>query len=502
MDGPRFDRWTRMLASAPSRRGLLKGVIGAVAAGLLGAEAEDAEAARSCQRCGKNGQCTPLKNGTSCGDCGVCAGGACVANPSGCESCKVCNTSTFHCDPRPDATACGECGSCQGGRCRAQKDKCSHCASCTATRDRTYICKSRCTHGDRCCPDPDNHCVAADACCNDADCPECQSCVDDACKPNPDNEGKDCGGSSCSVCKNGQCVAKADNFECPGGLCCGGACRAGAACCDDDGCPECGTCVNFACERTAKNGTTCGNTPSCHVCADGECVSRADGFACIGVNGTCCGGFCCVGNQSCCSGSCCDGTCILGFCCPTTSFAAATIDEAAVAAGAEVCCPFGPPCGDGAAARCCPETELCCGGTCCPPGYYCCNDQCQINDCTCPPAQRPCPDNTCCIPSDFCTDEGCCNPSESKPCCGNEFATPLHCEGPCCTADERCCADAETVDGWCCPTGVDCTLDSCCPSNMPRSFNCGGLGIYCCPEGDHVLCPDDCTQDFVSGRRG
>jgi hypothetical protein len=37
---------------------------------------------------------------------------------------------------------------------------------------------------------------------------------------------------------------------------------------------------------------------------------------------------------------------------------------------------------------------------------------------------------------------------------------------------------------------------------MPRSFNCGGLGVYCCPDGDNVRCPEDCTQTFVPGRRG
>src|SRR5438128_325978 len=97
MDGQRFDRWTRRLAATPSRRGLLRGLIGTAVAGLFATGAEEVEAVGSCLRCRK-GTCTPRTDGTVCGGCGVCAGGVCVANPSRCGTCKECNLATFHCD--------------------------------------------------------------------------------------------------------------------------------------------------------------------------------------------------------------------------------------------------------------------------------------------------------------------------------------------------------------------------------------------------------------------
>src|SRR5215218_10438668 len=113
--------------------------------------------------------------------------------------------------------------------------------------------------------------------------------------------------------------------------------------------------------RSSKNGQTCGIVPACHVCANGECVAPSDGSSCKGVIGTCCAGLCCIGNQICCDGKCCDGTCIAGCCIGSSS---------ASAAGTDLCCPFGPPCGEGNDERCCKEDEECC------PEENVCGDAC------------------------------------------------------------------------------------------------------------------------------
>jgi hypothetical protein len=395
MDGQRFDRWARALAAASSRRGLIKGLAGTLVAGLIAADAEEAEAAARCRGCGpcqrcRNGTCVPRRDGTLCGQCGKCAAGVCVANPARCGKCRVCNESTFACN----AQDCGDCG----------------------------------------------------------------VCVNDVCKPKSGREGQDCGGSSCKVCDNGQCVAKPQNAECPGGLCCDGVCRAGAACCDDGGCPECGKCVNFACDRTAKNGQTCGTTPSCHICDNGECVALGDGFACKGVIGTCCAGVCCIGDQVCCNGQCCDGTCIAGCCIGGSSVSAADTD---------LCCPFGPPCGEGSNARCCNQDQECCQGECKAPEACC-------------PEESVCGD-ACCSQEvlEVCTRDGCCAFERGEVACG-PGSDPIN-DSLCCGSDEQCCPFGGE-EFACCPESDVCCFGDCCPEGSRCIGDCfHQTGRGCCP---------------------
>ncbi len=333
MDGQRFDRWTRSLVTASSRRSLVKGLAGAVVA-VFAAGAGEIEAAPSCRG---------LRAGARCGTCGACDGnGTCVPNSDNCGDCKVCHPTSFRCTALPADTPCAACKTCQGGRCL----------------------EKRCGRGKRCCPSS-SACVATGGCCTDAECGECGTCENGTCKSSPGKEGQDCGGSACKVCRGGQCVVKPENANCPGGKCCGGTCRANAACCTDEGCddPDCGKCENFQCNRTAKNDRPCGNAPACHICKDGHCVNKPDNSNCRGSNGSCCGGACCIGNQICCEGQCCAGTCLpLVGCCGSSSF---------TAAGADLCCPFGPPCGEGNDARCCTEGQECCRGECKAPEDCC-----------------------------------------------------------------------------------------------------------------------------------
>jgi hypothetical protein len=62
MDGTRFDRWTRLLATGASRRGMMRGLGAAAVAVALGGRG--AEAAATCIKNGK--ECDPKKRGQCC----------------------------------------------------------------------------------------------------------------------------------------------------------------------------------------------------------------------------------------------------------------------------------------------------------------------------------------------------------------------------------------------------------------------------------------------------
>jgi hypothetical protein len=403
MDGQRFDRWARAFAAASSRRGLIKGLAGTLVAGLVAADIEETEAANSCQRCDKKGRCVPKTDGTLCGQCGVCAGGQCVAgNAARCGPCKKCNTSTFHCDAQTNGTACGDCGSCKGGECQRRKERCSKCATCKQGTDRTYSCQSQCTE--------------------------------------------------CETCENGQCVAKDDGTSCgANGLCCQGVCQSGVQCCTDAECGECSRCDDGQCNGAIVEGKSCQNS-DCKECRNRQCVQRTDNHTCLnGRPGVCCHGECCQGNNpTCCGGTCC--TVLLCFgdvcCLPGSGF---------TAAGADLCCPFGPPCGEGNAARCCNEDQECCQGECK-----------QLGEC--------CPDENVC--GDRCCTEG-------QTCCNGTC-----CDGPCDEAGDDCCPRLQSCDDVCCDDGAECCGGTCCAEN---ELCCGTecCSTTCTGPGLTVCCPDE-----------
>ncbi|HEY7033963.1 MAG TPA: hypothetical protein VH482_21685 [Thermomicrobiales bacterium] len=370
MDGQTFDRWARTIAGASSRRGLLTG-LGALAAGLVAARAEEAAAARNCRG-------TP--DGTRCGGCGVCAHGACVVDP------------TFHCD------GCQRC-SAPSFTCRPHDDRCSTCEACKQD-GRTYRCQPlNCNERQRCC----NHrCVPKDHCCADADCPECGRCEQGRCRPNP-----------------------------------------------------------------AKNGQQCGTT-DCHVCKNGACVNQIDNAGCFNSNGLCCDGVCCAAGKSCCGHRCCtDHLCAGDVCC----------DLGFTAAEAQLCCPSGPPCGEGSAVHCCGENQhccqgsgaccdagaACCGNTCCLAGEHCCGDRCC-------PADRQCCDGVCCFPNEECCGDGVCRGQ-----CGQ-----------CPDGQQVCETRPEFGDFFCCPDGAPC-----CPGNG-SPYRCGTDPNGLCCDKDSVACQREC----------
>ena len=186
----------------------------------------------SCQRCGTDGLCAPLPDGTGCDDgnactqADVCQGGRCVGtNPVVCPAPDQCHAGS--CDPatgacstpsRPDGTACDD-----GDRCTAD-DQCQAgvCVgtpvSCT-TPPVCYTAPGLCHAGSGQCvypTEPDGTvCDSGLRCCGG-------DCVSGTCCSNADCTGTTpiCGASH-------TCVACTSTSECPSNTVCAlsGACE-------------------------------------------------------------------------------------------------------------------------------------------------------------------------------------------------------------------------------------------------------------------------------------
>lgn len=138
MESTRFDRITRTLASAPSRRTMLRGALGlaAVAAvpAIPAAACVDVDSNRDCQR-----------DNDCCGKDSRCRNGRCQCK-SGFRACR--DNGQVRCfDRRNDADHCGGCGK----RCR-NGESCVQ-GSCTYGGDGNCTIHGFCGAGrPNCCP--------------------------------------------------------------------------------------------------------------------------------------------------------------------------------------------------------------------------------------------------------------------------------------------------------------------------------------------------------------
>jgi hypothetical protein len=117
----------------------------------------------------------------------------------------------------------------------------------------------------------------------------------------------------------------------------------------------------------------------------------------------------------------------------------------------ETCMPGGTCCVNACGSRCCGPFDSCCGGQCC---------------------SGTCNGNTCCTGDELPCGDGCCNGT----CCNGE----------CCPRGRICC------NGNCCPSGFDCQngtcVQVCTPGQIPCAGRCceGGRECYTCPNGARV----------------
>lgn len=261
MDGRRFDALTRQLAGSPSRRTVLRGLVGTAAAGLFagvrGRSAAAQEALPPGAACSDEGQCSQLGGATVCADNGYAADGAlnCCRN--------------------------------EGGTCR---DEIFGADCCSGLYCRGGVCTDLAVTGDL---PVGSYCTASSQCSQEGGPVVCA-----------DNEVTSDGALNCCRNAGGTCGG---SFGCCGGLTC-----------------EDGVCSGEATEAEAETesesetsdglalGAACAATAECAPVANGDVFCAANG---IGIDGAlnCClgtGGACSSTSSLCCgSNLCIDGVC-------------------------------------------------------------------------------------------------------------------------------------------------------------------------------------------------
>lgn len=388
MEDRRFDEIARSLASSTSRRGLLRGAIGAVFGGALGMAgvsrggAQDGKAL-ICHHTGDgryiliNVSINAVPDHASHGD--LIDDSSCPEGQSLDYATCACS-GTSACEAAPDSETCaGQCGAiinncgqtvdcgtcctpdltCPVGRCGSFEDGCGGTIECACPDGGTCIDTTCCTPMSMC---PEDRCGVIDDGCGGA--MECKCPV-----------GAVCTGTTCctpmSTCPEGRCGALDDGCggtikcKCPNGDVC-----TGTTCCTPiSTCPpgRCGS-IDDGCGGTFECGC-----PAGQVCTGTSCCApEADSVTCAGTCGTVinnCG-------QSVDCGSCCTPitTCPAGSC--------GSVDDG---------CGGTLPCD-------CPSGDICTGTTCCTPkpiGEICVG-QCDItliDNCgqsvECPPCCTP-----------------------------------------------------------------------------------------------------------------
>jgi hypothetical protein len=343
MDGSRFDRLARGMATGSSRRTLLKGLGGGVLAALGMARTGGVEADNTCKpaapkpqsKCKKDAQCCPglvceAAGGTKTTRCqsGCHIGGAFYAsgatNPANlCQSCQPGTSTTawttkdcspFACDP-----VAGTCfSSCEGDEACAAGAHCAEGACCPA--------EDFCEIGGVC-GDPDRS-PTATCCPATGDWCECFISSD------PGNEGYLC-------CQPEKLCGTAPNDHC---------------CHNDEDCVD-GRCCHktFHCEDRCCDRPCCGDV----CCAQGtECVNGT----CVEQNRPC--NPAAAENPDCLAGEICSSVTFgsdVHVCCTTGRVIEMTVDIDGTPTVLTECCPYGqgPSLGTEFGQICCSAPDFC-----------------------------------------------------------------------------------------------------------------------------------------------
>ncbi len=392
MDDRRFDNLARAVAGGASRRQMVKGLGGGIAALLglgrfarLGAQ-ELVPLGGQCSAFGANAECSQAGTPTGgvaviCSDNGVARDGSfnCCRNAGG-----VCSAD-FHCCGAALCTngLCGGGGVSQlplGSQCTAT----SQCGQ----EGGSVVCSDNGLLRDgslNCCRN------AGGACAVDASCCGALLCAGGVCGGAPSGNlslGAVCtANSECS--QAGGAVVCADNGLASDGAfnCCrnqGGACANGASCCASLNCVG-GVCTpaspgnNLALGAVCTAGTQCDQTGGPVVCADNGIATdgalnccRNEGGACTGLNNSadCCGGLYCVngvcGARSTGTTLALGATCTASSQCDQTGGTVVCADNGITTDGALNCCRNA-----GGACTAANNSASCCGG------LHCLNGTCQ-----------------------------------------------------------------------------------------------------------------------------
>ncbi len=263
MEDSTFDRLTRAVSAASSRRRLL-GVVASVGlGGLLSALDDDTTQAKR-KRQGRRNSHRPGKDkdnrkgkrtGNGGGDrdeptsCGA-TGSICAQDSDCCTN----NCFGFECAER--VTSCG-----QGSTATRCQPPAKGCAG-------TQCCHGALACGETCCQGTANQCNPENACCV----PNCagRQCGDDGCG----------NGGTCGSCQPGQ-TCDATTGICQGRVTCS-AQNCPTGCCDAAGTCQPGTTAQ-ACGTGGAACAAC--TGSATTCQSGQCVALANTFTCLCNNG-------------------------------------------------------------------------------------------------------------------------------------------------------------------------------------------------------------------------
>jgi hypothetical protein len=314
MDGRRFDDVAKAWGAAPSRRGLLRTLIGGTCGSLLAGLGPGAALAacaphgahcvgdaRCCSgfcrrrgKCVEDGQptgtcrCRCPRGTTSCGDAACCTPG------QGCRHGRCVD----QCTPEDQATACGPDQACRAGAC-----------VCTSPRANPDPCGGTCCRRSETCAKGACRCAVP---CQDVCCPAGQACI-----THPNGQGVCCPSGRVCQALEGYTDCCLDDPDCVDGGCCPPAVSDGQGNCvcppgmtefhdeQDRGCLPC------------LPPRTCYAHGADHFCCPegGMCLPGVDG---ISSGGPCCtsAGYCDAGGGGyrCCGED--EADCVQDACCP------------------------------------------------------------------------------------------------------------------------------------------------------------------------------------------
>jgi hypothetical protein len=486
VDGSRFDRIAREMATSRSRRSLLKGLTGSLAAAIAGtAGLRGADAAAGCKRegqvCRENPNCCSGLCGKDASGRRVCA---CPAGTTPCNGMCVNPATAF----QTDKANCGACGNaCRGGQI---------CVNGTCAN-------KGCTSAGQC-PQPTGACQTA-------------TCISGACGITTAANGTPCNdGNLCTtgdVCTNGVCGGTpvvctaldqchdAGTCDPATGVCTNPDKANGTACTDPDPCTTNDVCTSGVCRGTPTN------CPSPTLCQVSVACDPTSG-SCVTVNqpdGTLCGA-----NDPCSHDICQAGQCLtnqpkpIGTACNDQN--SCTQTDACDGAGACV----------GAAPVTCPATDVCHGDGVCNTGTGQCGD-------------HPILPGTCFI-GGVCYIDGDANPANPCQVCDSALSPTTFSsghEGVACNDGNKCTTGDICVSGVCTGVPVVCTAQDQCHTagtcnpttglcsnpNQPNGTACNDnnactSGTTCqagiCQGATPISCEDGnrCTIDFCDNTRG
>ena len=347
MDGERFDQIARSVATATTRRGLLKGLAGGALAAAFGlgrgrtAEATHKPPGAACRGTVECSQTTALGRGFVCADNGIAADGAlncchnegqscgigahccgnllCVQGQGeglGAGTCRVPGSDTYRslgqtctatsqCSQAGGAVVCADNGIAADGAtncCRGAGGACSRGAHCCGD----LLCADNGIAGDgalNCCRNEGGFCTTGAGCCGGLE------CVNNVCTA---FTGARALGVSCTAAyqcsqAGGATTCAANGFSSDGALnCCrnqGGACASSRHCCGSLVCSG-GVCSGVTTANRAP-GQSCTATSQCSqaggavVCADNGLAGDGPLNCCRNEGGVCTSGAGCCGDLIC-----------------------------------------------------------------------------------------------------------------------------------------------------------------------------------------------------------